>query len=67
MTEDERAKLEAELESAERVLRDALDFLNDDRHLTEKGLAEREIFRADLAEIEKDLEAVRQEYKLGEG
>jgi hypothetical protein len=35
-------KLEAHLESVERVLRDAPGFVNDTRTLTEKGVAERE-------------------------
>jgi hypothetical protein len=37
-----RRKLEAHLESVERVLRDAPGFVNDTRTLTEKGVAERE-------------------------
>ncbi len=57
MAEEDRQKLEAELESAKRVLRDALDFVNDDRNLTEEGIAEREVLR-------KDLEAIRQEHGL---
>ena len=52
----ERLKaLKAELESAERALRDALDFLMDDRHLTDKGIAEREALLRELQEIERDV------------
>jgi hypothetical protein len=55
-------KLEAELESAERVLRDFLEWLSDDRNLTDKGIAAREVLRRDLEAIERDAEAVRQEH-----
>jgi len=64
MTEDERAKLEAELESAERLVRDALGFINHDENLTPKGVAEREVLRKDLEAIALDFEAARQEHKL---
>jgi hypothetical protein len=64
MDEEKRAKLEAELESVEQTLRDALDFINDDRHLTNKGLASREALRREIEEIEKDTEAIRQEHRL---
>jgi hypothetical protein len=39
-------------------LRDTLDFLNDDRHLTDKGIAEPEVLRKEIEAIEQDLEAV---------
>jgi predicted nucleic acid-binding Zn-ribbon protein len=65
MAEDKRAKLEGELESAERTLRDALDFMNDDRYLTPEGIAKREVLRKDVEAIERDLEAIRQEHGLG--
>ena len=39
MSEGRRERLEAGLEAAERTLRDALDFLSDDRNLTDKGIA----------------------------
>jgi len=64
MDEEKRAKLEAELESVEQTLRDALDFINNDRHLTSKGIALREALRRGIEEIEKDTEAVRQEHRL---
>jgi hypothetical protein len=64
MDEEKRAKLEAELESVEQTLRDALDFINDDSHLTNKGLASREALRREIEEIEKDTEAIRQEHRL---
>ena len=63
MTEDNRAKLEAEIEAVRRSLRDALDFLGDDRHLTDKGKVARSSLLRDLEEIERDLEAVRQEHR----
>ena len=44
-------------------MRDTLDFLNDDRHLTDKGIAEREVLRKEIEAIEQDLEAVRQEHR----
>jgi hypothetical protein len=59
MTEDDRPKLEAELEAVERALRDALDFLSDDGHLTDKGVAARETLLREITEIKQDLEAVR--------
>jgi hypothetical protein len=62
--EEKRAKLEAELESVEQTLREALDFINDDRHLTSKGITSREALRREVEEIEKDLEAARQEHRL---
>lgn len=64
MDEDERPKLEAHLESVERVLGDAPDFVNDTRTLTEKGVAEREFLGTELEAIEQDLEAVRREHKV---
>ena len=66
MDEEKRAKLEAELESVEQTLRDALHFINDDRHLTSKGMASREALRREIEEIEKDTEAIRQEHRLSE-
>ncbi len=65
MAEDNRSKLEADLEAAERALRDALDFLSDDGNLTDKGIAARESLLRELEEIERNLEAVRQEHGLG--
>ena len=63
MAEDNRAKLEVELEAVRRSLRDALDFLGDARYLTDKGVAARESLLSELGEIERDLEAVRQEHR----
>jgi len=57
-------RLAAELESAERVLREALDFIGDDQHLTDRGIAEREELLADLEAIERGVEAVRQEHRV---
>jgi hypothetical protein len=64
MDEEKRARLEAELESVEQTLRDALDFINDDRHLTSKGIALREALRREMEEIEENTEAIRQEHRL---
>jgi hypothetical protein len=67
MDEEKRAKLQAmreELERKRKVLREAMDFLNDDRHLTAKGIRMRETLRREMEEIAKDTEAVRQEHKL---
>ena len=64
IAEDERRKLEAHLASVERVLRDAPDFVNGTRTLTEKGVAEREFLGTELEAIEQDLEAVRREHKV---
>ncbi len=62
MTEDRRAKLEAELESVERDLRDALEFIDDDRNLTDEGIAAREVLRAEIEEIKGNMRAIRQEH-----
>jgi hypothetical protein len=61
---ERRERLEADLESAKRVLRDALDFVNDDRNLTAKGIAAREELLREVEAIEQDLEAIRQEHRL---
>ena len=63
MDEEKRAKLEAELESVEQTLRDALDFINNDRHLTSKGMDSRETLRREMEAIKKDTEAVRHEHR----
>lgn len=66
MGEDERAKLRklrAELESTQEVLREAMDFINDDRKLTVEGMRLREALRREMEEIKKDVEAVRQEHR----
>lgn len=62
MDEERRGLLEAELEAAERALRDILGFLSDDRNLTEEGVAAREDLLGELEAIEQDLEAVRREH-----
>jgi hypothetical protein len=63
MSEGRRERLEAGLEAAERTLRDALDFLSDDRNLTDKGIAARVLLLGAIEAIERDLEAVRQEHR----
>jgi hypothetical protein len=66
MDEDKHAKLkklQAELESTQEVLREAMDFINDDRKLTVEGIRLREALRREMEEIKKDVEAVRQEHR----
>jgi hypothetical protein len=41
-----------------------MDFINDDRHLTAKGIRLRESLYREMEEIKKDTEAVRQEHRL---
>jgi hypothetical protein len=62
MDEEKRRKLEAELEEVQAAVREALEFIDDDRHLTDEGMAAREVLRRDLEEIKRDMEAVRQEH-----
>jgi hypothetical protein len=62
MAEERRAMLEAELEDIEGKLQDALAFINDDRHLTDEGIAARETLRGQLEAIRQNLEAMRQEH-----
>ena len=62
MAEDKHRKLEAELEGVVSDLRDALEFINDDRHLTDEGVAAREVLREEVEAMKQDLEAVRQEH-----
>jgi hypothetical protein len=52
------------LESTKRTLRNALEFINDDRYLTDQGIAAREALLAEIEAIEHDLEAIRQEHGL---
>jgi hypothetical protein len=61
-------RLEAELEAKRRALRDAMECLSDDSHLTKQGLAAQEMLRdmllemlGEMAEIGRNLEALRQE------
>jgi hypothetical protein len=61
MSESQR-ELRERLESINRVLSDVLDFINDDDNLTDEGIAAREAFLAEKEEIERDLEAIRQEH-----
>ena len=60
------AKLRAELERKQQVIREAMDFINDDRHLTAKGIRLREALHREMEEIKKDTEAVRQEHRLSD-
>ena len=52
------------LEATKRILRGALKFINDDRHLIEEGIAAREALLKEIEAIEQDLEAIRQEHGL---
>jgi len=66
MNEERRARIEklrAELESAQQVLSEAMDYINDDRNLTVEGLRLREALRREMEEIKKDTEAARQEHR----
>jgi cell division protein ZapA (FtsZ GTPase activity inhibitor) len=67
MDEEKRAKLRAmrdELERKQQALREAMDFINDDRHLTVEGIRLRESLYREMEEIKRDTEAVRQEHRL---
>jgi hypothetical protein len=58
------AELLERLETTKRTLQNALDFINDDRHLTEEGIVAREVLLEELEGIERDLEAIKQEHGL---
>ena len=58
------AELLERLEATKRTLRNALAFINDDRHLTDQGIAAREALLKEIEAIERDLEAIRQEHGL---
>jgi hypothetical protein len=58
------AELLERLESTKRTLHNALEFINDDRHLTDQGIAAREALLKEIEAIERDLEAIRQEHGL---
>jgi hypothetical protein len=59
------AELLERLEATKRSLQNALEFINDDRHLTDEGIAAREVLLEEIEAIEHDLEAIRQEYTPG--
>ena len=59
------AELLERLESTKRTVHNALEFINDDRHLTDEGIAAREVLLVELKAIEHDLEAIRQEHTPG--
>ena len=58
------AELLERLEATKRSLRGALKFINDNRHLTDEGIAAREALLREIEAIEQDLEAIRQEHGL---
>jgi hypothetical protein len=45
-------------------MHNVLEFINDDRHLTDQGIAAREALLREIEAIEQDLEAIRQEHRL---
>jgi len=59
------AELLERLEATKRALRHALEFINDDRHLTDEGIAAREVLLEEIETVEHDLEAIRQEHTPG--
>jgi uncharacterized protein YicC (UPF0701 family) len=58
------AELLERLEAMKRTLHNALEFITDDRHLTDEGKAARKVLRGEIEAIEQDLEAIRQEHGL---
>jgi hypothetical protein len=58
------AELLERLEATKRTLRYALEFINNDRHLTNEGIAARKVLLGEIEAIEQDLEAIRQEHGL---
>ena len=52
------------LEATKRTLRNALEFINNDRHLTDEGIAARDVLLGEIEAIEQDLEVIRQEHGL---
>ena len=52
------------LESTKRTLRNALEFIDDDRHHTDEGIVARKVLLEEIEAIEQDLEAIRQEHEL---
>ena len=58
------AELLERLESTKRNLHNALEFISDDRHLTDQGIAAREALLGEIEAIEQDQEAIRQEHGL---
>jgi septation ring formation regulator EzrA len=59
------AELLERLETTKQTLQKALDFINDDHHLTDEGIVAQEALLEELEGIERDLEAIKQEHGLG--
>ena len=59
------AELLERLEATKRSLQNALEFIKDDRHLTDEGIAARKALLVEIEAIEHDLEAIRQEHTPG--
>jgi translation initiation factor 2B subunit (eIF-2B alpha/beta/delta family) len=58
------AELLERLKATKRSLQNALEFIKDDRNLTDDGMAAREVLLEEIEAIERDLEAIRQEHGL---
>ena len=58
------AEILERLESTKRTLRNALEFIDDDRHHTDEGIVARKVLLEEIEAIEQDLEAIRQEHEL---
>jgi hypothetical protein len=58
------AELLERLEATKRTLHNALDFINEDRYLTDQGKAARKVLLEEIEAIEQDLEAIKQEHGL---
>lgn len=63
-TRTDPERLEAEVASAESVLRDVLAYLSDARNLTIEGIAAQEVLVQEIEAIERDLGAVKREHRL---
>jgi hypothetical protein len=53
------AELLERLESTRRTLHNALEFISDDCHFTDQGIAARETLLGEIEAIEQDQEAIR--------
>jgi hypothetical protein len=62
MTDENTKELQERLERLKELHRRVLDFLGDDRNLTDKGIAARDEFLREREAIQQDLEAIRQEH-----
>ncbi len=58
------AELLERLEATKRALQNALEFIKDDRNLSDERIAAPEALLGEIEAIEQDLEAIRQEHGL---